>query len=164
MIRRSEKYGSVPIHVFYNGWLPSNHIPFPPPAPPEQYGCAAVSTYVVRDTRAASKGNGMNRASHYAPASIPWSDLFRLSAPIPPSRSNGISSQTEAPARGDAISTTQSDLIDLAARMSQMAPHGRQFSLSPSLPDYISQSRDLPDGALPIDKLLPQFAVVLDES
>ena len=165
LIRHSLKYGSIPIHVFYNGWLPSNRIPFTPPAPSEQYGCAAVSTYVVRDTRAASMGKGMNRVSHYALASFPWSDLFRLSPSVPAgvSASDGANPSPTASARGDAISTTQADLLDLAGRMSELTSHGTQFSLSPALPDYILQSRDLPVDALPIDNLLPQFAVVLTE-
>lgn len=163
LIRHSQKYGSIPIHVFYNGWLPSNRIPFTPPAPPEQYGCAAVSTYVVRDTRAASKGKGMNRVSHYASASFPWSDLFRLSPPAPVGASGPDHARPShsTPAKGDAISTTQADLIGLAGRMSELASYRAQFSPSLALPDYILQSRDLPVDALPADSLLPQFAVVL---
>jgi len=121
LIRHAQRYGSIPIHLFYNGWLPSNLIHLSPPATSEQYGCAAVSTYVVRDTRAASKGKGMNRASHYASASFPWSDLFRLSPPNSArgSAADGVSTRSSTPARGDAISTTEADLLDLVGRMSE---------------------------------------------
>lgn len=165
LIRHAQKYGSIPIHVFYNGWLPSNRIPLSPPATPEQYGCAAVSTYIARDTRAASKGKGMNRASHYASASFPWSDLFRLSSPKPAGRSaaNGVDTPAAIPPRDDAIKTDEAHLLNLAERMSELASPGVQFSVAQGLPDYILRARELTPGALPLDDLLPQFAVVLTE-
>lgn len=164
LIRHSSTYGSIPVHIFYNGWVPSKQIAFAASAPFAHYGCAAVSTYVVRDIRARSKGNGLNRASHYAPVSYPWSDLFRLPTPhTSGSLSVGATGPSGATRRGDAITTSETDLVGLARWMSEIAGHGIQFSPTRALPDYVLQTSDLSVAKLPKDSRLPQFAVVLSE-
>lgn len=171
LIRHAAKHQSIPMHVFYNGWTPPNGIPFAIPPNFEQYGCSAVSTHVVRNVRSATRRKGMNRVSNYASASMPWSDLFRLSPAMTPATPAAQAAMQSGPRSAssslpsvDAISLTQSDLLDLASRMSERASHGTQFSLASKLPDYVTNGLNSQGGRLPIDNHLPRFAVVLTES
>ncbi len=79
LIRHAAKNGTLPFHLFYNGWaLPRTDIAFPSGRDTELFGCAAVRTSEVRRIRKANVRRGMNEVSRFAKISMPWSDLLRL--------------------------------------------------------------------------------------
>jgi hypothetical protein len=78
LIRHAKKTGTLPFHLFYNGWAPRTDIAFPAGRSDELYGCAAVPTTEVRRIRTKFRDRGMNNVSRYASVSRPWSDLLRM--------------------------------------------------------------------------------------
>lgn len=79
LIRHAAKNGTLPFHLFYNGWaLPRTDIAFPSGRDTKLFGCAVVRTSEVRRIRKAYVRRGMNEVSRFAKISMPWSDLLRL--------------------------------------------------------------------------------------
>lgn len=79
LLRHAAKNGTLPFHLFYNGWaLPRTDIAFPSGRDTELFGCAVVRTSEVRRIRKAYVRRGMNEVSRFAKISMPWSDLLRL--------------------------------------------------------------------------------------
>lgn len=78
LIRHAQDQGTVPLHLFYNGWtLPRADLAFAG-IEQELYGCSIVPTVEVRRIRDEYHRQGMNRVERYVGASSPWSGLFRL--------------------------------------------------------------------------------------
>ncbi len=163
LIRHAAAVGSLPFHVFYNGWqLPNGRVAFPRSLPDYLYGCAAVPSADVRAIRNAFKRKGVNNADRYAARSMPWSDLFRID-PLDLKSSTGVGSPSPKP-RGVAAALSQKDLIAIQSRWSQTASHSA--GLREGLPDYVEKARLLfadstINYALPEDAALPEYAVVL---
>lgn len=165
LIRHSKSVGSLPYHVFYNGWpQPNAFLAFPGPWPANHYGCAAVSSYEVRHIHRTTKRRKTS-VDLYLRDSMPWSELFRVPSPdsdgsagggVPPASPRpGPFTPPFIPAK-----LTQAGLLQLLDR------HSSHFGDEPAalgdrLPDYVLKARELPNGSLPKSPELPAFAVIV---
>lgn len=178
LIRHAEKYQTHPIHVFYNGWPHGLDKVFPAGRDDEEYGCASVSTYDVRQIRNSRFGYGANQVANYVDYSFPWSDLFRVPSTAPSAKPSGARPPDDGgpgqgvPPNGHTPinrSGESKDLLpvnfdargleSLSERLKHPDRH-QAVGLRDGLPEYINRALQ---GKPSVQRStsLPEFAVVL---
>lgn len=186
LIRHATKNGTLPFHLFYNGWaLPRTDIAFPSGRDTELFGCAVVPTSEVRRIRAAYFRRGMNEVSRYAQISMPWSDLLRL--PTGGSGGGGSgdgggpggggssggggggavdgSPNSSQPSGGPAPLRVSDEDLRKLFDLHSAEPVDGTVALRERLPDYVVDALSGPgaagNGELPDDPTLPEVVAVI---
>jgi hypothetical protein len=161
LIRHAQSVGSLPFHVFYNGWpLPNRLLSFRDARRAEYFGCAAVSSYDVRSIYGSTKRLKAN-VENFVDVSMPWSDLFRAGPDA--RRGGGGSSPNHGPKPHPSaprpVKLTERGLQRLLDRHSSHLT--QSATLGNSLPDYILKAQQLPADQLPDAPDLPEFAIIV---
>ncbi|WP_278101321.1 DUF6615 family protein [Microbacterium proteolyticum] len=180
LLRHAAKNGTVPFHLFYNGWaLPRTDIAFPSGRDTELFGCAVVRTSEVRRIRNANVRRGMNEVSRFAKISMPWSDLLRLPSGGSAgggggssdggtsgggNPTSGIPDPSQSPAAPAPLRVSDEDLRKLL-ELHSAEPVDDKVRIREGLPDYVTAALSSTAAAghedLQDDPTLPEVVAVI---
>jgi hypothetical protein len=161
LLDHAANFGTVAVHVLYNGWKLIPGAPHQGQPDPRVYGCAAILTSDLKRLREAGGRQKSNKAVTFARHSMPWSDLFRLPPP------SGVRTPVPSASPGPrtvrpAMSPTPADAASLIRWLYREDWGDHPPRPRTELPPYVQGGIDRTVAQLPDKPELPRFAVVID--
>jgi hypothetical protein len=156
LLDHAVSYGTIAVHVFYNGWQLTRAALHQEKPDPGVYGCAAVCTIDMKRLREAGGKRNCNKATRFAEVSMPWSDLFR----VPPTgrpRSGGSGGPDVRPP----VMPTLESVTTLAQSLIRPDWGDQMPRFDRELPLYVQRALAQPGEQLPDTPEWPRFVVLI---